>query len=508
MTSKSPCARIVVQTLMVAAAAQVVVLAALSSAAAGERDHVVRAAVPAGAIDHILVIDFENEDFSRTFSPESPAVYLNSTLLKQGQLIVNYFATSHVSLGNYVAQVSGQGVNPSLNNDCLDLSSLAHPPVVGGFTDIQPGTDAVDQASFPGQVVGDGCVFPAPSAAARGARTIGDQLDRLHRVHLSNHDRDDRRSRLRRLNWRSYAEDMGDNPVRDGGTPDPLGGTDCAHPSIGGVDNTNSASAADQYATRHNPFMYFHSVIDDADRCNAHVVPLGKVIVGTDGNPDTFQGHLFNDLRHLWTTPKFMFVSPNLCDDGHDAFCAGPNVEGTMDANGRNIGGLVGIDLWLKHWMPMIFDSPAYRSGKMLVVLTFDEAGVFDARACEKPAQADCGSPTGPNISNPGFSPVLALLGLQTPPATTFVYPGGGQIGAVLFNKRFIEPGTVNTTGSYNHYSALRSYEDLLGITKGGDDGFGHLGYAAVPGLRPFGPDVFNRRPHDSRFAHSEAHVR
>jgi hypothetical protein len=199
------------------------------------------------------------------------------------------------------------------------------------------------------------------------------------------------------------------------------------------------------------------------------------------------------------TTPKFMFVTPNLCNDGHDATCAGPNVEGTRDAAGKNAGGLISADLWLKHWMPMIFASPAYRSGKLLVVLTFDESGLQDSRACEKANQADCSSPTGPNVSNPGFSPVLAQFHLQTPPTATFTYAGGGQVGAVLFNKRFIQPGSVNTTGSYNHYSALRSYEDLLGITRGGDDGLGHLGYAAVAGLKPFGPDVFNLR--DGRHA-------
>jgi hypothetical protein len=219
------------------------------------------------------------------------------------------------------------------------------------------------------------------------------------------------------------------------------------------------------------------------------VVPLGKVAVGAGGGADVFSGHLYQDLRSPETTPAFMFVTPNLCNDGHDATCAGSNVEGGHQ------GGLVGADLWLKHWMPMIFASPAYRSGKMLVVVTFDESGLVDARACSAANQADCKSPTGPNVSNPGFSPILELFHLQTPPATTFVYPGGGQVGAVLFNQRFIRPGTVNDTGVYNHYSALRSYEDILGITRGGDDGLGHLGFAARPGLEPFGKDVFNRTP-------------
>jgi hypothetical protein len=435
-------------------------------------------------IKHVLVIDMENEDYAKTFAANSPAVYLNKTLLGQGELIVNYFGTSHVSLGNYISQVSGQAPTITTNNDCINLASLASPPVVGGFTNVTPGTDAADQTKFPGQVVGDGCVYPAPTATTKGARTIGDQLDELYAK------KDDAPGKL---HWRAYAEDMGDDLTRDYGDPDPLGGADCAHAPIGGADHSNSASANDQYATRHNPFVYFHTVIDDPARCDAHVVPLGKVLVGQPGYADVFTGHLARDLSSLETTPEFMFVTPNLCNDGHDATCAGPNVEGTVDANGKNIGGLAGADLWLKHWMPRIFNSPAYKNGSLLVVLTFDEAGATDARACEHADQSTCNSPTGPNVSNPGFSSLLGMFHVQTTPTANYVYAGGGQIGAVVFNKLLIQPGSVNTTGSYNHYSALRTYEDLLGVTKGGDDGQGHLGYASGPGVTPFGSDVFNR---------------
>jgi hypothetical protein len=58
-------------------------------------------------------------------------------------------------------------------------------------------------------------------------------------------------------------------------------------------------------------------------------------------------------------------------------------------------------------------------------------------------------------------------------------------------NNQYIVPGTLDTTGYYNHYSALRSYEDLLGLTSGGADGYGHLGFAAATGLLPFGQDIF-----------------
>jgi hypothetical protein len=415
------------------------------------------------------VIDLENESFDSTFGPNSPALYLNQVLLKQGELIPNYYATSHVSLGNYVAQVSGQAPTRSTNSDCLNFSNPAH--IVGTFTQVTPGTDA-----SAGQVTGDGCVFPAPSSSSHGAQTIGNQLDAQNG------------SGGPHITWREYAEDMGNLPTRDGGTPDPLGGTTCGHPAIGSPDlaisatPATSATPADQYATRHNGFVYFHSVIDNQAYCDAHVVSLGTVTVGANGAPDTFSGHLAQDLAKDNTTPMFSFISPNLCNDGHDAICAGTNTEG------GKTGGLVGADLWLKHWMPLILGSPAYRNGKTLVVLTFDEASTADARAC-------CGEQGGPNLSNPGYSPLLGFFHLQTAPAPgTFPYPGGGQVGAVVFNGKYVTPGSVNTTGFYNHYSALRSYEDLLGITSGGDDGQGHLGFAGATGLVPFGTDVFNAR--------------
>ena len=95
----------------------------------------------------------------------------------------------------------------------------------------------------------------------------------------------------------------------------------------------------------------------------------------------------------------------------------------------------------------------------------------------------------------------------QTPLATFDAQdptPGGGITGSVLISP-LIKPGTVSTT-NYNHYSWLRTMEDLFqvargdrhdplaaGSVSGGLDGQGHLGFAAQEGLRPFGRDVFTR---------------
>ena len=249
---------------------------------------------------------------------------------------------------------------------------------------MSPGTDDPNTTAYPGQVDGNGCIFPA------GAQTIANQLDAAYPPNPTTNV----------ASWREYAEDMGNDPTRDGGTADPLGGTDCAHPTVGGTDKAVTAEATDQYATRHNPFMYFHSIIDNTAECDANVVPLGTVAAGTPSTfngtqlPDTFTGHLANDLSSEATTPRFGFITPNLCDDGHDDTCAGTNLEG------GKTGGLAGADIWLQHYMPLIMASPSYQSGQMLVVITSDEGALTDTTAC-------CNEQPGPNWAYPGFSPLL-----------------------------------------------------------------------------------------------------
>jgi hypothetical protein len=48
---------------------------------------------------------------------------------------------------------------------------------------------------------------------------------------------------------------------------------------------------------------------------------------------------------------------------------------------------------------------------------------------------------------------------------------------------RWTGPGYINAT-PYNHYSLLRSVEDLFGLA--------HLGYANSSEVKSFGPDVFD----------------
>jgi hypothetical protein len=217
---------------------------------------------------------------------------------------------------------------------------------------------------------------------------------------------------------------MGLDPARESAS--------CGHVAIGAMDRTNRATAQDQYADKHDPFVYFHSIIDDPVHCGRHVVSLD---------------HLEQDLKQIPTTPNFAFITPNLCHDGHDVPCK----------NGEP-GGLISADEFLRAWVPHILASPAFRQDGLLII-TFDEG--TDALAC-------CGEQGLPGGPPPG------QFG-----------PGGGRIGAVLLSP-FIAPGTRSAT-PYNHYSLLRTVEDFFGLAP--------LGYAGAARLQAFGTEVFTALP-------------
>jgi phosphatidylinositol-3-phosphatase len=60
--------------------------------------------------------------------------------------------------------------------------------------------------------------------------------------------------------------------------------------------------------------------------------------------------------------------------------------------------------------------------------------------------------------------------------------PGPAAAGPARSCCPLIKPGTVSTA-CYNHYSLLRSIEDIFALP--------HLGDAAMPQVGSFGPDVF-----------------
>lgn len=93
------------------------------------------------------------------------------------------------------------------------------------------------------------------------------------------------------------------------------------------------------YAPKHNPAVYFDDIRTNSTRCKSHIVSLTS---------------LSSNLGSLSTTPKFAFITPNLCSDTHNCSV------GTGDT-------------WLKNHVPAILKSPACVSAKCLVIITWDE---------------------------------------------------------------------------------------------------------------------------------------
>ena len=341
-------------------------------------------AVGRSAISHVFVIMLENKSYDQTWGTASPATYLNQTLVPKGVLLSNYYGVGHASLDNYIAQISGQAPNPKTQGDCTTYVPF-----------VSTGTGAY------GQLLGSGCVFPS------SVMTVADQLTAAGKT------------------WKAYEEDIGNSATEP---------KTCRHPAIGSADPTLLARKGDEYATRHDPFVYFHSIID-SPACNTEVVGLDQ---------------LTTDLGSAAATPNLVYITPNLCHDGHDAPC----VDGEP-------GGLVSSDRFLSTWVPQILASPAFTSGGMLVV-TFDEAEVggtdADSTSC-------CNAPPDPNSAQPGNNG-----------------PGGGRVGALVISAAS-KPGTTDAT-AYNHYGLLCSVEDVFGLS--------HLGFAGAPGQSCFGTDVYN----------------
>jgi hypothetical protein len=133
-------------------------------------------------------------------------------------------------------------------------------------------------------------------------------------------------------------------------------------------------SSGGEYATKHNPAVYYTLV---RPACMTQDIPMD------DASPDV--------------SARYTFITPNLCDDGHDCSTAT-------------------ADHWLSVEVPLIWQSPQYRAGTTALFITWDEN--------------DAGGSVVP----------MYVVAPSVPPGT--------RVGTPL-----------------DHYSLLRTSEELLGLT-------------------------------------------
>jgi hypothetical protein len=198
------------------------------------------------------------------------------------------------------------------------------------------------------------------------------------------------------------------------------------------------SASAGPYATFRNPFVYFDSIVG-SPACTVDDVGLER---------------LKGDLASAKRTPSFSYVVPDRCDDGNPTPC-------TIGAP----AGLAPADTLLRQVVPEILASKAYKESGLLMI-TVDEApssGEFaDSSSC-------CGEPLFPN------DPVKTAIGEPR---------GGGAVGALLLSP-YVK-GATTSQELFNHFSLLRTIEDLFGL--------GHLGYAGLSTVKSFEPSMFTAR--------------
>ena len=260
-------------------------------------------------IKHVFVITLAGHGFDAAFGPASTAPYLSQQLRPQGTLLTGYRSLGRADLPDYVAMIGGQPPNDDTRAGCPTFKEI--PPT--------------ESPSDSGEITASGCVYP------NTITTVADQLTASQRL------------------WTAYVEDIDKGPK---------GAIKCRRPDSNAADDTLKARPGDGYATRHNPFVYFHSLLDLSD-CDAKNGPLAQ---------------LETDLASVKTTPNLAYIVPNLCNDGSESPC----VDGSP-------GGLPAADAFLSTWVPKILASPAYQEDGLLIV-TFAGNVAADAAAPDAPS--------------------------------------------------------------------------------------------------------------------------
>jgi hypothetical protein len=156
------------------------------------------------------------------------------------------------------------------------------------------------------------------------------------------------------------------------------------------------------YAPRHNPAVYY---TDLNSTCKTRDVPLGS----------TSNSNLLKDFSSETTAPAFAFVTPNLCHDMHgDGSCSSGLVKSG--------------DSWLSTWLPLITATTVYKANDTLIVIVWDEGA---------------GGSGGENCATNTTDQSCHVPAILVAPS--------------------VKAGTVSST-LFNHYSLLKTTEDILGV--------------------------------------------
>jgi phospholipase C len=257
------------------------------------------------------------------------------------------------------SSIAGSSSAPYINNTLLPMSSYATGYRGGNHGQLHPsepnyvwleaGTNSLPNGSATYTFTGD-----ADPSAGNQSTTTTHLVTQLNTAGIS---------------WKSYQENL---PANSCGT-----------------------TSSGLYAAKHNPMVFFSDVTSNSTYCRAHVVPMTQ---------------LATDLQSASTTPRYSFITPNLCNDMHGAT--------GCPANSIQTG-----DTWLSQNVPMILASPAYQQGGALII-TWDESET----------------------------------------SSTTCAPNCPPIGMIVLSPHAKGAGYHNTI-AYDHSSTVKTIQEIFGVT-------------------------------------------
>lgn len=253
-----------------------------------------KSAGPKHKVGHVFLIALSTPSYTDAWGTTSSMHYLNKTLKKKGAFLGGYETLGSAELPDYLAMVSGQTPNPDTKGECATYSEFP--------TGTNPSASS-------GLVPGSGCVYP------NTATTVADQVTEDGSV------------------WRGYIDGLTEQT--------------CVHPNSGAADDAPLPFSAADYDDRHNPFIYFHSLLD-LGGCSENDVALSQ---------------LPKDLKSAKSTATYSYIAPGLCEDGSATTCS----DGSP-------AGVAGEDALLHQWVPEIERSAAFKKDGVIVI-TFALSG-------------------------------------------------------------------------------------------------------------------------------------
>lgn len=272
--------------------------------------------------EHIFIITMENRSDKAILGDNPDAPFLNK-LAKEGMIGTNFYGTTHPSLPNYLALISGS--TQGIWDNCRAGADVFCQPIT--FSPFKKPGPKLTQDQF---------AQASKVAHFFDSKTLIDQLEE------------------RRISWKAYFQSMPEHGFKG----------EFASNHI----RNGRAGTLPLYAQKHNPFLYFKSIAQNEGR-------LKKIAPFEEFHKDAAAGNL----------PALVWITPDQCRDMHGVTKEQAAALGLPDcafAGKRSGEKIIKLgDDFLAQVIAQIRNSAAWREDALIAVI-WDEDDYSGAEGC------------------------------------------------------------------------------------------------------------------------------